>query len=266
VRVVDEAGQPAAIGEVGEIEVRGPQVFEGYVGEAGEAPRALVDGWYRMGDLGRFDVAGELHVVGRAKDIVNRGGEKFSPAVIDAALRGIEGVADAAAFGVPHPRLGEELAAAVVRAPGSEVGAAEIGHAVAAALGPRSTPRQIWFVASLPRNEAGKLQRRSLPRWVADRALAASDTDGRAGEGPRSPLEIGLAALWSAVLDQPTVPGNVNFFVLGGDSLSAARLLAQVRAAFGVDVPLGLLYGADGTVAGMARLIEARRAAATPAG
>lgn len=265
VRLVDDAGHPVAPGDVGEIAVRGPQVFDGYVGETGDAPSALADGWYRMGDLGRIDAAGELHLVGRVKDIVNRGGEKFSPSAIEDALRGVAGVVDAAAFGIPHPRLGEELVAAVVRTPGSAVHAAEIARAVEAVLGSRSAPRQIWFVPSLPRNEAGKLQRRALPQWVADHAVDTPGAKSSAGERPRNPLEIALSALWSAVLLQPAVPTTVNFFVLGGDSLRAARLLAQVRAAFGVDVPLRLMYAEDGTVAGMARLIEARRADATRA-
>ena len=266
VRLVDDAGHEVARGEIGEIEVRGPQVFDGYIDVVDQAGPIFVGGWYRMGDLGRFDDAGELHVVGRVKDIINRGGEKLSPSAIDAAMRAVPGVVDAAAFGVPHPRLGEELVAAVVRAPGSDVSEEAIGVAVRALHGPRSTPRQFWFVASLPRNDAGKLLRQTLPGWVLDHTTRQTNAGEHAGDGATSPMEIALAALWAAVLEQPAVPPNTNFFMLGGDSLRGAQLLRQVRAAFGVELTLDLLFASGGTVAGMARLIEEQRSVPHPAG
>ena len=110
VRLADVAGRVVAPGEIGEVQVRGAQVFDGYFDDAELNAASFVDGWFRMGDLARFDAAGELHLVGRIKEQINRGGEKISPAEIDAVLRSLPGIADAGAFPVPHPRLGEEVA------------------------------------------------------------------------------------------------------------------------------------------------------------
>ena len=91
IRLVDEQGRRLAPGAIGEIQVRGPQVFAGYFDDPELTAQAFADDWFRMGDLGRFDADGELHVVGRIDDVINRGGEKISPVEIDAALRTIPG-------------------------------------------------------------------------------------------------------------------------------------------------------------------------------
>ncbi len=265
IRLADEDGRVAATGGTGEIQVRGPQVFDGYLDDPELDARAFVDGWFRMGDLGRFDEAGELHVVGRVKEIINRGGEKISPAEIDAALRAVAGVADAAAFGVPHPRLGEELVAAVVRAPRSGVRAEDVIAQVRARLGPRRAPRQLWFVDGLPRNDSGKLLRNTLPAWVGyDAATGAAPAAAPPGGRPRSPLETALAGLWADVLGLARVGLDDDFFMLGGDSLRGAHLLDQVHAVFGVGLPADALFADAATVAGMAARIAAHRAAPTP--
>ena len=257
IRLVDADGRVVADGGSGEIEVRGPQVFEGYLDDPAQNAQAFVDGWYRMGDLGRFDAAGELHVIGRVKDVINRGGEKISPAEVDAALRAVPGIVDAAAFGVAHPTLGEEVVAAVVRAPDSRVEAAAVLAEVRERLGPRRAPRQLWFVAGLPRTEAGKVRRADLPGWVGyDAAKVAQDDEA----GALSATEARLAALWARVLNLPSVPARADFFMLGGDSLRGMQLIAQVRAEFGVELPVRLLFADAGTVAGMAKCIGTGRA------
>ena len=160
--------------------MRGPQVFDGYLDDAELNAEAFVDGWFRMGDVGRFDTGGELYVIGRVKEIINRGGEKISPLEVDAALRALPGVADAAAFGIPHPLLGEELVAAVVRTPEGELDADSAIAQIRARLGPRCAPRHLWFVDSLPRNAAGKLLRLALPESGGARVA-------RPAESPRRP-------------------------------------------------------------------------------
>ena len=131
IRLVDDDGRVVERGEVGELQVRGPQVFDGYVDDPGLNATAFVDGWFRMGDLARIDEGGEVHVVGRANEVINRGGDKISPAEVDAALLSLSGVADAATFGIAHPRLGQEVVAAVVRRPGAAVTADEVQARVA---------------------------------------------------------------------------------------------------------------------------------------
>ena len=105
----------ASTGEVGEVVIRGPGVTRGYVTADEQVNRdAFVDGWFRTGDLGRFDADGFLTLTGRSKELINRGGEKVSPREVDEVLLAHPGVAQAVAFAVPDPRLGEEVAAAVV--------------------------------------------------------------------------------------------------------------------------------------------------------
>jgi acyl-CoA synthetase (AMP-forming)/AMP-acid ligase II/acyl carrier protein len=258
VRLVDERGHAVARGEVGEVQVRGPQVFEGYIDDPALDAASFVDGWFRMGDLGRFDDAGELRLVGRVKEQINRGGDKISPAEIDAVLRVLPGIADAAAFPIPHPRLGEEVVAAVVLAPGAVASEEELLGRAREVLGANRAPRRLWFVPRLPRTDGGKLRRADLPAWIGFDSAAARQPDGAAAAA-MSPIQTALAALWASVLRLPAVSADADFFMLGGDSLRGAQLLLQVRAAFGVELPLKALFAEARTVAGMARHIEAQR-------
>ena len=259
IRLVDANGHVAAPGESGEIQVRGPQVFDGYFDDPELNAQAFVDGWFHMGDIGRFDAAGELHVIGRVNEMINRGGEKISPLEIDAVLRALRGVADAAAFGVPHPRLGEELVAAVVRKPASRLDAQEVLAQIRAQLGPRRTPRQLWFVDALPRNDAGKLLRRTLPEWVGYTSASPGPASEEEALPSRSPVETALAGLWAHALGLARVGRDDNFFMLGGDSLRGAQLLNEIAAVFGVSLPVSALFDDAGTLATMTARIEAAR-------
>ena len=260
IRIADEHGASLPTGAVGEVQVRGSQVFAGYLDDPELSASAFIDGWFRLGDLGRLDEHGDLYVVGRLKDTINRGGEKIAPQEIDAVLQALPGVVEAAAFGIPHPALGEEVVAAIVREPGSAIDARQAMAAVRAQLGERRAPRNVWFVDALPRTEAGKLKRSALVEQVmGDRALSAA-VNGAPSRAP-TPLEIALTALWTEVLRRASVGLDENFFMLGGDSLRGAKLLAQVNAAFGVDLQVQSLFDAANTIAGMARSIELARGA-----
>jgi len=255
-RIVDERGAVAPRGTIGEVQVRGAQVLGGYLDDPGLDARAFDGDWFRTGDLGQLDERGELHLAGRLSETINRGGEKIAPQEIDAVLRSVAGVEDAAAFGVPHPVLGEEVVAAVVRATGSGVDAIALAARVRAALGDRRTPRRIWFVDDLPRSATGKVARAALPAHVGFRA---AEREAISATGAASPLEIALAALWSAALHRSSTGLDEDFFLVGGDSLRGAALLAQVRAVFGVAIPVQALFDEASTVAGMARRIVSGR-------
>ena len=263
IRLVDDDGRVVERGEVGELQVRGPQVFDGYIDDPGLNATAFVDGWFRMGDLARIDEDGEVHVVGRANEVINRGGDKISPAEVDAILLSLSGVADAAAFGIAHPRLGQEVVAAVVRRPGAAVTADEVQACVRMRLGARCAPRRVWFVDALPRNEAGKLRRGDLPAWVGHDAAAPAGHAAPAFALAATPLEAALAGLWSDLLRRSDIRSCDDFRQLGGDAGLAALLAEQVREVFGVELPPGAVDEDAGTLAGMAARIErARRAVA----
>jgi acyl-CoA synthetase (AMP-forming)/AMP-acid ligase II len=252
-RLVDADGRDVARGEVGEILVRSAQLCDGYVDDPALDAAAFVDGWFRMGDLARLDEDGELFLVGRVKDVINRGGEKISPLEIDAALRALPEVADGAAFGIPHPRLGEEVVAAVVLAPGATADAESILDRLRGTLGARRAPRSLWFVDSLPRSDGGKLRRSAMPAWVG---YAAPSAEPVHAERDRPPLEAALGALWQGVLGVASVRGSDRFRALGGDQAKAGALLAQVDAVFGVSIPDAALDGEAATLEAMARHIE----------
>ncbi len=163
IRTVD--GDPLAPGTVGEITVRGPGVFSGYLDDS-EATAAVFfpGGWYRTGDLGYFDDEGYLFVTGRLREMINRGGEKIAPAEIDEVLRAHPAVADAAAFAIPDARLGEEIAAAVVLREEGALDARALRRWAAGRLSPHKIPRHLWVVDKLPRTGSGKIQRGELSR------------------------------------------------------------------------------------------------------
>jgi acyl-CoA synthetase (AMP-forming)/AMP-acid ligase II len=165
ITMVDQRLCDAAAGEIGEIVVRGPTVFPGYLDDAAASAAVfLPGGWLRTGDLGFFDEPGYLHLTGRLGERINRGGEMIAPDEIDRVLRAHPAVAEAAAFGVPDGRLGEDIVVAVVLAPGADVTARALRRWLADRLSLHKVPRRIWFVSHLPRTRTGKVPRRALAR------------------------------------------------------------------------------------------------------
>ena len=168
VMIRDENGQSVQTGEVGEIVVRGPLLFDGYLGERETNAQLFSDGWFHTGDLGKFDEDGFLYLTGRIKEIINRGGEKISPAEIDGVLESHPAVAEAAAFGCPHPTLGELVMAAAVPVAGMDLVEGDLRNHVRARLTATKVPAKIFVVDQLPRSGIGKLQRQRLRDSLLD--------------------------------------------------------------------------------------------------
>ena len=262
VAVMNDAGELLPCGEHGEIVIRGPNVAAGYHARPEVNRSAYTHGWFHTGDQGCLDADGYLHLTGRLDEIINRGGEKISPREIDAAIESHPGVRAAAAFGVRHPTLGQEVVAAVVKEGGTAIEESDIVDQVGQRMGPTRVPRRIYFVDQLPRTESGKVRRSELPRLLGldqPRVTRAHESRVARPQSPASPLETALAGVWMSVLEVTNVGSDDDFFLLGGDSLRGARLLASVKAVFGVDLSLRLLFQDAATVSGMARAIEAAR-------
>jgi acyl-CoA synthetase (AMP-forming)/AMP-acid ligase II/thioesterase domain-containing protein/acyl carrier protein len=264
ISILGEDRRVLPAGAEGEIAVRGPNVIAGYLDDAAANRESFREGWLLTGDLGRLDEEGYLFVTGRRKDVINRGGAKVMPAEIEAALLAHPDVAEAAAFGAPHPTLGEEPEAAVVPRAGAQVTESELRARVAQHLAAFKVPRRIHFTAAIPRTATGKPRRLDLARSFepADRQPAARRL---------SPEESRIAAIWSRVLGCPEIAPHDDFFALGGDSLSAAVVLAETQAEFGITWPLFAFFEQP-TVERLARLVaggaapSGRRAAVHVAG
>lgn len=233
--IMDSSGELLPAGEEGEIVVRGAAVFSGYLDDADANRRAFQDGWFRTGDLGRLDEHGNLYVTGRLKEMINRGGEKILPGEVDEAFLSHPMVLDAAAFAVPHPTLGEDVACAVVLREGCEspVTPRELRSFAAQRLAPFKVPHRIHFVEQIPRGELGKPQ-----RWMLAERLRGSKY------APPTPAEIAelsaingvvlnLKEIWERILDRDDLGLDEDFFEAGGDSLAAINMLAEVDRRFG---------------------------------
>ena len=163
VRVANDDGVEVATGEVGEIQFRGANLIRGYWNKPDATANTFVDGWLQTGDIGRMDDEGFVYVVDRAKDMVIRGGENIYCAEVEAALYEHPAVYEAAVFGIPHERLGEELVAAVVVRDGSALSVEEIQQHVGERLATFKVPSRIVFTeGQLPRGATGKILKREL--------------------------------------------------------------------------------------------------------
>lgn len=163
VRVTDPEGEPLGPDQVGEIWFRGPHLIRGYWNRPEATAETIVDGWLRTGDIGRIDEEGFVYVEDRAKDMVLRAGENVYCAEVEAALYEHPDVYEAAVFGVPHERLGEEVACAIVAKPGRALDADAIREFLRPHLAPFKIPSRFVFSPErLPRNPAGKVLKRAL--------------------------------------------------------------------------------------------------------
>jgi oxalate---CoA ligase len=161
-KIVAESGSELSVGEHGEVLLGGPTVTSGYLDAPELNAESFVEGWFRTGDIGSIDSDGFLTLHGRKTELINRGGEKISPAEIDDALQRHPDVAEAAAFAIPHPRLGEDVAAAVVLRGGAKVTALNLREFLLPRLAQFKIPRRIVFVERLPKGATGKVQRQRL--------------------------------------------------------------------------------------------------------
>jgi long-chain acyl-CoA synthetase len=162
-RLVDDEGHDALVGDVGQVWVRGDNVFAGYLDDPEATTRVLTpDGWLRTGDLGMCDDEGWLYLVDRAKDLIIVSGFNVYPAEVEEALVQHPAVVEAGVTGVADPATGEAIVAFVVRQPGAQVDADELIACARDRLARYKCPSRVVFVDHLPRNPIGKLLRREL--------------------------------------------------------------------------------------------------------
>ena len=165
-------------GEVGSIEVRGPNVFRGYWRAPDKtAAEFRDDGFFITGDLGVFDAEGYLSIIGRSKDVVITGGLNVYPAEVEGEIDALPGVAASAVIGVPHPDFGEAVVAVVVPAAGAALGEEALRHALRERLAGFKVPKRIVLASDLPRNAMGKIQKNTLRVLYAGLFARTDDRD-----------------------------------------------------------------------------------------
>ena len=162
VGIMDQQGKLLSAGETGEIVIRGHNVTAGYENNPKANAEAYSNGWFRTGDQGVMDEEGYLSITGRLKEIINRGGEKISPREVDEVLMDHPAVAQVVTFAVPHDKLGEDVAAAVVLREGITASEKELRDFAAIHLADYKVPRKILLLAEIPKGATGKLQRIGL--------------------------------------------------------------------------------------------------------
>jgi acyl-CoA synthetase (AMP-forming)/AMP-acid ligase II len=162
VAIMDKEGNLLPPNTTGEIVIRGRNVTPGYENNPQANAENFTNGWFRTGDQGIQDEDGYLTITGRLKEIINRGGEKISPREVDEVLMDHPAVQQAVTFAMPHPKLGEEVAAAVVLRDGAEATERDIRDFAAERLAPFKVPRKVLILTEIPKGPTGKLQRIGL--------------------------------------------------------------------------------------------------------
>ena len=227
IAIVDATGARLPLESEGEIAVRGPSVASGYLDDPGATQAAFRNGWFHTGDLGRLDSDGFLFLSGRLKEMIDRGGEKIVPEEIEGALAAHPAVAEAAAFAVPHRTLREDVAAAVVLRAAGAATELELRRFAATRLAGFKVPRRILIADRIPHGPTGKPKRAQLAELFCDRV-----TRREPARAPLDSIQAQIGAIWSRILGIGGFDPEDDFFVLGGDSLTAAMMLAEVCRTF----------------------------------
>ena len=248
VAIVDDEGNFLTAGKIGEIVLRGANVTSGYEPEQMNQ-EALSNGWFRTGDLGYLDADGYLFLTGRLKENVNRGGENISPREIDDVLLEHPDILQAAVFAIPHPTLGETVAAAVVLRDDSQVTESKIREYLSERLANFKIPTRILVVDDIPKTSTGKVRR-------ADLALIFAEPLKSEFVAPKNDLEALVAEIYVDVLGSQQVGSGDNFFALGGDSLRATQVISRVRSLLAVNLSIATVFTKP-TVAELAKEIAA---------
>jgi acyl carrier protein len=254
--------EPVPVNVPGEVYIGGDALARGYLGRPGMTAERFVPDpvsgepgarLYRTGDRARRRADGVLEFLGRVDDQVKIRGFRVEPGEVEAALRAHPAVSQAAVVAREDAPGDRRLAAYVAPRSGGSVDAPELRAYLAARLPEHLVPSSVTVLDRLPLNPSGKVDRRALP--APDAAVPAAGFVEPAGGS-----QAAVAEIWSEVLGAERVGAHDNFFDLGGHSLRATRILARIREALGVSLPVSALFDHP-TPAGLARLVDERRPA-----
>ena len=230
--ILDDDDRLLAPGQQGEIALRGPTITRGYENDAAATATAFRSGWFRTGDLGYIDADGFVFIVGRSKEVIKRGGLQVAPAEVEDVLLRHPDVIDVVAFSVPHERLGEDVAVAIVARPDAQVSPQQIRSFARERLASYKVPGFVHVVPAIPKSSTGKVNRSELAR-VLGVASPAPRAD-HSSKPPRSDIEAALAAMWAEILEVGQIAAEQDVFALGADLLAVTQMLSRLRERFGV--------------------------------
>jgi acyl-CoA synthetase (AMP-forming)/AMP-acid ligase II/thioesterase domain-containing protein/acyl carrier protein len=242
--VIDENGNRQKPCEQGEIVIQGESVFSGYENAPAETRTEFIDGWFKTGDIGYLDDEGYLYLTGRKSELINKGGEKISPAEIDNALMTHPSVKSAMTFRVNNAVLGEDIAAMVVLE-NPDTSEEELRTYLIDRLIQFKVPKRIYFVDEIPRGSTGKPLRYVGTERYTQGTFEHRRPQGRADDTVSPELTVyqeKLLQIWKDILDTTSLSLDDDFFRCGGNSLAAIELLIKIQRAFNLTIPPDTIY------------------------
>jgi acyl-CoA synthetase (AMP-forming)/AMP-acid ligase II/acyl carrier protein len=232
IKIINNKYVELGIGEVGQICIKGNNVFHSYENNKRVNELAFNDGWFLTGDNGYLDQDSFLYLTGRIKEEINRGGEKINPFEVDEALSKHPKISQSATFSIPHPTLGEDIATAIILKDNStNFSPEEIQNFLKKNLIDFKIPKTILILEELPKNAIGKIQKDTLS------AIAISRNNTSLLAKPENKLQELISFIWSMELEVQDIGVDQDFIALGGDSLSSVRLLAAIENLLGIKLP-----------------------------
>ncbi len=227
-----------------EVLVRGPGVFPGYENDPGMNRDTFIDGWFRTGDVGYIDEDGYLFIQGRTKELINRGGEKVSPYEVEEAIQSLLKLKDIAVFPYPNMRGYENVAAVVVPGEMPIISLRALRAALKEKMKPFKLPTLLYVVDEIPTSSAQKIQRSLLYQQLKDLGITPESSRSQSNheEPDLTYTQSGIQDIWKSILGQEHVSLDDDFFDIGGDSLSAAEVLASIEARFGCMLPINEFF------------------------
>jgi len=242
-QILGEDGHALAHDQVGAILIKGPGVTSGYEAHQDSSATSFVNGWFVTGDEGFLDEDGYLFISGRTKELINRGGEKFSPYEVEHALSDHPDVVDVAVYAVPHERLGEVPMAMVVLRAEAGVEPAHLKSFLRDKIALHKVPVEVIPVREIPRNPSGKVQRHLLSKQYVrvtsqKRHPPGPRHDHADDSSQKSEVAEIVEQTWQKVLGLKDLRPDDDFFALGGDSLLFAELVVELERATGIKIPL----------------------------
>jgi len=226
--IIGKDGRALKKNQIGEVIIRGKNIIKKYLGKNKDDKTSFYGGWLKTGDLGYLDNDGYLFIVGRIKEMINKGGENISPREIDEIFLSHSSVAQTAAFGYPHKTLGEDIALAVVLKKGRKTTERDLKKYGLKKLSQFKTPTRIIITDNLPRTQTGKIQRVKLYSFFHKKFHQQKPKPRKdIGEKEKKAIKI-----WREVLKLKEALPEDNFFEAGGDSLSLQELLHRLKKVY----------------------------------